>query len=640
MQRFAARMGAILFLTTAWLVPATPSHAFSLFGVCLFGECANTAGDALEVIDPTFYDVEAKIEPSAVEDAVRSASAILRGEGDAVPGTAGVVARAKGDYRRILAALYDRGYYGVSISIEVDGRQASGLKVGDTLSERPRIVMVVDAGAPYDFDRAEVVNGAPAAVDPEDRVDGLGSVGFLSGERARASAVRAAGKLAVRAWRQQGHPKAKVAARRATAVHPDRFLNVAIEMDPGPKAYFGPVFVEGTERMDPAFVAYMTGLPEGGEYDPDEIARAQARLDRLGVFTTRRLIEGEVGDGGLMPVQVVVQERKLRRIGVGATLSTLDGLGAQTYWLHRNLFGRAESLRLEGSFEGLGTATSDLDELDYGIAATFRKPGAFTPDTDLILNAFARAETNETYREIAAGGSALVEHFYSPRITFRYGLKGKVSEVEDAFGTRDFTVVAALGEATVDYRDDKLDPTEGFYLQGSLTPFHEANFSNTGARLVAEGRAYADFGSRGRTIVAGRLKAGSVLSPPIDETSPDQLFLTGGGGSLRGFAYNSVGIERTFPTGTQTVGGRGLLEGSVELRQRIGERFGAVAFVDAATVSEDPLARFDEDVKIGVGLGVRYYTGLGPIRLDVAFPVNPGRDDGDYGIYAGIGHAF
>ena len=91
--------------------------------------------------------------------------------------------------------------------------------------------------------------------------------------------------------------------------------------------------------------------------------------------------------------------------------------------------------------------------------------------------------------------------------------------MEDAFGTRDFTVVAALGEATVDYRDDKLDPTEGFYLQGSLTPFHEANFSNTGARLVAEGRAYADFGSRGRTIVAGRLKAGSVLSPPIDETS-------------------------------------------------------------------------------------------------------------------------
>ena len=638
-------LAGLLSLVLALAAWAPPAYAFSLFGVCLVGECPGPASDALDVIDPHEYELELRVEPTEAEDIVRSASALARGEGETVPGAAGVITRAKGDYKRILAGFYDAGHYGPSISIRVESREAAGLRVGEELPRKSRVVVEVEAGPAYDFGEARIVNAAPPPADRDDRVAAPADEGFAPGERARATAVRVAGKLAVEAWRQQGHPKAKVAGREATAVHPERFLNVAITLDPGPYARFGDVLVQGTERMDPEFVAYMTGLPRGKEYDPDEIKRVQARLDRLGVFASRRIVEGEVDDDGLMPLDVFVQERKLRRIGAGATLSTLDGLGAETYWLHRNLFGRAESLRLEASVGGVGTATDDLEELDYGVAATFRKPGLFTPDTDLVLNAFARAETNETYREISTGGSALVEHFLTPRTTLRYGALAKLSEFEDAFGTRDFSVFSALGEGTFDYRDDKLDATEGWYALARAQPFIETQFSNTGVRLLAEARAYEDFGTRGRTVLAGRLKVGSVLSPPIDETPPDMLFLTGGGGSLRGYAFNSVGLERTVTdaagnVASQTVGGRGLIEGSVELRQRFGKNFGAVAFVDAATVSADPLARFDETVRVGVGIGARYYTGLGPIRLDLAVPLNPGDDDGEFGLYVGIGHAF
>ena len=633
----------LLGLAAAAAMPPVPAHAVSLFGVCLFGECPDEkAQAAAEIIDPHFFELEVIVTPDDVAGVVRGASSLVAADGGPLPGAAGIIARAKGDYRRILAALYDTGRYGPTISIRIEGREAADLKVGAELPNNSRVVIEVEPGPTYEFGTAEIANQAPPPVDYDDIVDLPADEGFAPGQPARATVVRRAGKLAVEAWREQGHPKARVAGREASAIHPDRYLNVRVDIEPGPAARFGDVFVTGTERMDPDFVAYMTALPRGQEYDPDAIRRARVRLDRLGVFSTRRLEEGAVGDDGLMPVEVIVQERKLRRIGAGATASTLDGFGAEGYWLHRNLFGRAESLRLEASMGGFGTNfdADIMSSLDYGLAATFRKPGIFTPDTDLVLNAFARRETNETYTEEAVGGSALIDHFLTEQITLRYGAKASAANVEDAFGERDFVTIAALGEGTFDFRDDRLDPTEGTYFYGKVEPFHELRFGNTGVRLEAEARAYADFGTDGRSIVAGRLKIGSLFGSDIDETSPDQLFLTGGGGSLRGYAYRSVGVERSFPDGDETVGGRGLIEGSIEFRQRFGKSFGGVAFVDAATVSEDSFATFDEDVRVGVGVGFRYYTGLGPIRLDVAVPLNPGDDDGSYGIYAGIGHAF
>jgi translocation and assembly module TamA len=137
-------------------------------------------------------------------------------------------------------------------------------------------------------------------------------------------------------------------------------------------------------------------------------------------------------------------------------------------------------------------------------------------------------------------------------------------------------------------------------------------------------------------VLAGRLKLGTLVGPPISEIAPDRLFFAGGGGSVRGYAYRNIGV----PVGDEVIGGRSLIEASVEARVKVTETIGVVGFVDAGYVGEDSIPSFDEDLRIGVGAGLRYLTGLGPIRLDVAVPLDPREDDPDFAFYVGIGQAF
>ncbi|EFL89577.1 autotransporter assembly complex family protein [Ahrensia sp. R2A130] len=628
------------------------AQAASVFGICIPGTTCESVEDdqASGFIDPKRYDVEFIFEPldgrevdSDVKAALKSASGLYSGREQPVAGSAGLISRAKGDYRSILAGMYNNALYGGEISILVNGISAAEIEAGRSLPERSQVTIRVTPGPTYRFGKADVQNAAPPTNDESDVTKSFADINFTAGARAKAGTVRNAGRLAVEQWKQQGHALARVEGQEAVAVHPDQQLNVTLRMDPGPVAYYDAVDVSGTKDMDPEFVAYMTGLKPGEEYDPDDLERARKRLDRLGVFSTRKFELGKsLGSNGLLPVSLTVAERKKRRIGVGATLSSIDGIGVETYWLHRNLFGKAERLRLDASIGGVGggigeTATVDPEEFDYNLAATFTKPGVFTPDTDLVTNVFAKRDFNETFTETSTGGSVKLTNYVTDSLTVGVGMFGEYGKFEDAFGTRNFATTGLLGELLFDNRRDKLDPKQGFYVELDAKPFYEAEFGNAGGRFTAEGRTYFGFGEEKKTVLAVRGKVGTLLGPPISETPPDLLFLAGGGASVRGYGFKTIGI--TAANG-QTAGGRSLLEGSVELRQRFGGNFGAVAFVDVGTVGSDSFSGFDEDLQVGVGLGVRYYTGLGPIRLDVAIPLDPGSDDAGFAIYAGIGQAF
>lgn len=641
------RLGPTLLIAGLVTViqPAPHAQALELFGRCLFGDCKQSGSvNGIALSDPLEYDLVFKVEDEAevsVQRAAEGASQLYLGQKSPVSGETGLLAAAKGDYRRILAALYNQGHYGPTISITIDGQQAANLSPGARFSERPQVLVAVESGPKYNFARADIINAAPPPTNVDDEVRELDELDFESGRGASASKVRRAGELQVLAWREQGYPKARVAERKAQALHASRQLNVAIRMDPGPKAAFGAVSVSGTERMDPAFVAYMTGLVPGEEYDPDTLARARRRLERMGVFSLQRFQEADqVTSAGLLPINVLVKERKQRRIGVGTTLSSIDGAGVEAFWLHRNLFGKAESLRLSGQVGGIGSGAEfeKLDELDYKLDATFTKPGLLDPDTDLVLNGFVQQTYNDTFSELSGGASAKLNRYITERLTVSAAAFGEYGEFEDAFGKRQFGTIGLDGDVKYDLRDDVLDPTRGIYLATNLRPFYEWEFGNSGLRTEAEARGYVSIGKdRGRTVLAARAKVGSLLGSGLDEAPVDQLFLAGGGGSVRGFGFKNIG---TNLGNGEIAGGKSLLEGSVELRQRIGENFGAVVFADVGTVGRDFFSNFDDDIKYSIGAGVRYYTGLGPIRVDVAVPLNPGNDDPSFGIYAGIGHSF
>ncbi len=293
-----------VFLTSAAVI--APAPAFELFGIHIFGK--KKADEAEETIgEPQNYTVDFVVSggESDVEKTLKGASGLWNDREKPASGAAGLLAKARSDYKRLLAALYGQGRYGGTISILVDGREAADLPPDAMVAQPASINIRVSPGPVFLFDKASVINRAPPPQRRDDRVPLPEDEGFAPGEVARSGVILEAEKLSVEAWREQGHAKASVAERRVTAAHSNNTLDAIIEVDPGRKAYYNGVSVEGTDRMDPAFVAWMTGLKPGQEYDPDDLDRANKRLSRLDVFRALRIQEADaIDENGRLPLTV------------------------------------------------------------------------------------------------------------------------------------------------------------------------------------------------------------------------------------------------------------------------------------------------------------------------------------------------
>lgn len=628
---------SLIALCVAGTLLTGPALGFELFGIQFFGSQTDDA-DAV-IADPRTYDLTFETGTEGeVDAALRGASGLWGDRDEPASGVPGLLAKARGDYARMTGALYNLGYYGGVISILVNGREAASIPPDASLPEPAQIRVTVDPGPQFVFGPLRVDNRAPMPVVEADRVEALSEIGFVTGQVARATVIAQAEQRLVEAWRQLGYPKAQIGSRDVIADHPSRTLEVSIVVDPGAYAAIGPIGVEGTQNMSPAFIVRQTGLVQGAEYDPDDIERARERLTRLGVFRSMRIEAAQnVQPNGLLPYQIIVQEQALRRFGIGASYGTLDGLGVEGYWLHRNLFGEAERLRLDAKVAGISFPI-DTAEFDYAFGGTFTKPGIFTPETDLVAALSADRSVLPLYTETSVQGRLGIEQLFTDDISGSVGLQFQHSYFEDdaTFGNRNFTTAGLYGRGVFDNRDSDLDPTEGFYLEATVDPLYEFEYENFLARATLEGRAYFAFDEDANYVLAGRVKAGAVAGPSLSEIPPDLLFFAGGGGSVRGYAYRSIGVDDGMGN---TTGGRYLLEASLEGRVRFNDQFGAVAFVDGGYVAADTFPDFDQ-LRLGAGVGIRYYTALGPLRLDVAVPLNKSPGDPDYALYVGIGQSF
>ncbi|TMV05462.1 outer membrane protein assembly factor [Brucella haematophila] len=626
----------------------SPALAFELFGVRLWGEDKKTDPD---IIDPKTYEVEvtttgdrknADGTEADLKSVVEGASGLVTDADKPASGSAGLLAKARGDYRRILAALYGEGRYGGTISILVDGREANDIPPDADIPNNAKVAISVDPGPQFLFSRTAISNIAPPATDKRDVVQSPEDAGFAPGKVARSGTIIKAERLAVEAWRQQGYPKARVTGEDVVADHDGNTVAADVSLDPGRKAHYGPVSVVGTARMDPQFIAWMTGLTPDKEYDPDDIEKAKKRLGRMEVFRAMSFEEAEtIEPDGSLPMTLNVQERKPRRFGFGAEYSTIDGFGVTGYWMHRNLFGKGENLRFDAKISGIGGSQDNSfnpQNYSYLLGGTFKKPGVYTPDTDFVLSLDAKREVLDAYTETSVNAKTGFTQIFSDELSGAIYAKASQGRYTDyPFGPRDFTTAGLEGSVLYDSRNNKPDPSSGFYLEGNIQPFYEFHYGNFATRFTAEGRTYYGIGAKDRVILAGRVKVGSIVGASIEDLPPSLSFLAGGGGSVRGYAYRNIGVDAG---NGNIVGGRSLVEASGEVRTRITDSIGAVAFVDAGYVGEKSFPDFSEQMRIGAGGGLRYLTGLGPIRLDVAIPLNRRSGDPSYAFYVGIGQAF
>ncbi|QDC08753.1 outer membrane protein assembly factor [Oceanicola sp. D3] len=549
-------------------------------------------------------------------------SLLLEGEAD----PQGLVAAAQADYRHIIAALYGEGYYGPVVSIRLDGREAAQMSPFAVPRQVGQINVVVEPGPQFRFGRAEI---APLA--PRSNLPGA----FRAGEPAKVPVIEEAGVAAIDRWRELGYAKTEVTNQRITANHPARRLDVSVGLNPGRKLQFGQLEPRGNERVRTDRIIEIAGLPRGETFHPDEVDKASTRLQRTGAFRSVTLSEAaRANPDGTLDIEAELVEAKRRRIGFGAELTTLEGASVSAFWLHRNLLGGAERLRFDGEISNIGM--SGDNGVDYRLSVLFGRPGTFNPDTDFYIRAALEHEDEPLYLsqsfEIEAGVTRIVNEDYK----FQGGLGLLYSHTEDDIGTRDFTLLTLPFSGTLDRRDNDLDPKNGYFLNLDLTPFIGLSGSGNGARLYADARGYRSFGAEEKITLAGRLQLGSVMGTDVTETVPDFLFYSGGGGTVRGQPYQSLGV--TLPGGEE-IGGRSFLGASVELRGQVSDKIQVVGFYDFGLVSAESWPGDEGESHAGAGLGIRYQTGLGPIRLDVATPT--GGDTGDgVELYIGIGQAF
>ncbi|CAN0178407.1 unnamed protein product, partial [Chrysoparadoxa australica] len=274
-----------------------------------------------------------------------------------------LLSAAQADYGRIIALLYDAGYFGPTINILVDGREAAGISPVSAPAQIGEIALNVDAGPRFTFGRIGISPRA-GATEP--------TAGFAPGETARVSVLRNATAAHIEGWRQEGHAKARVAGQEITARHPDRAIDASVTLDPGPRLRLGNLSITGESAVREERIREIAGWPSGTVFDPDTLALVQKRLRRTGTFGSANLTEAEIANAdGTLDVTATINDQLPRRYSFGAEFGTLDGLTLSGSWLHRNIFGGAERLLVEGEVAGIA---GDTGGTDYSLSAKLSRP--------------------------------------------------------------------------------------------------------------------------------------------------------------------------------------------------------------------------------------------------------------------------
>ncbi len=557
------------------------------------------------------------VEDGALLDLLRAASQ-LKALQDRPPATlARLHQRAKEDLARLDTALRSEGYYEAELRTQIEEEK------------RPvEVTIEIETGPRYRVAAFEV-DYRVASPPPEDLRPSLEDLGIELGQPAKAPAIVAAQRQWITIMTQRGYPLAKVIERKAVTNREEKALKIVLMVESGPEARFGPVSVAGLERVREDHVRGMLPWQEGETYDSRKVEEARRRLSASNLFASVTIAPAETASpDGSLPLTLQLMERAHHTIGFGANWSTDLGIGGEVFWAHRNLFRRGEQLRLD-----LAAA-----EIEQSAAARFRKPDFLARDQALLGNLTLKRARTEAFDENSLSAFAGMEFVLSEHWRASAGVAPEYSDLDDDDGKEQFTLVGVPLNASRDATDDRLNPTRGARLNFTMTPYYGTGDSTVlFLSGLAGGSAYYALDADSRFVLAGRARVGALVGESTGDLPANKRFYAGGGGSIRGYEFQTVG---PLDSSDDPLGGRSLVELSAEVRTRITDEIGLVPFIDGGTVFDSAYPDFDETLRWAAGIGLRYFTGVGPVRVDFAFPLN-GRDvDDAFQFYISFGQAF
>lgn len=559
------------------------------------------------------------LEGTELAALIEENSAALADQDRPPPNDLALRRRASRDVETLLRVLRSQAHYRGSVTWELRAPvEPDGPK---------RLVFTIVPGPRYLLRsiRIDRLDGEPPPQLPSPR-----RLGLRAGEPATAQTILDAEAELLRQLRSQGYALATIGPREAVVDHEPAQMDLVLSVRPGPLASFGEVRIEGAQGVAPGFIRNRLTFARGQRFDPALTDSSRRALLDTQLFSSVVLKPGDALDvDGQLPVDLVLSERPHRSIGGSVFVRTDEGFSVAGFWEHRNLWGAGELLRTDVTLGRTLTA----------IGARLRLPDLPDPKTALILSARLSDEDTNAYQSLSIALQGGFERRIDERTVGTIGLAFRFAEIEDS-AKKDTHGLLSV-PATLDWNgsDDLLDPTRGGRLFLLGQPFFDTLGAGTSfLKLRATYSHYWQIARSPTVVLALRGSIGSILGASVDGLPPDERFYAGGGGSVRGIAYQ---LASPLDANDDPTGGRSILELNGELRWRVNDTIGLVAFLDGGGAFESATPELGGDeFRLGAGLGLRYFTPIGPLRLDFALPLDPRSIDDAFQIYASIGQAF
>ncbi len=558
-------------------------------------------------------------------DEFKSLSALKNGGGKATNATQ-ISARGTEDEALAVRLMKSLGYY--------DGTAISTI---ETIPEDPgKLRAIVSATPGKLYTLGEIVVKADLTVP-----DGLvrKELPVRTGDPIEAARIQGAEANVSLTLPQQGYPFVKVGDRDILLDGETLKGDYTLPVDTGPRSSFGVLRTEG----DPVFkLDHLNVFPRfdrGELYDNRKADDLRQALVATGLFSgigVEPVRTGVIAADGTEQVDLLVKQTKgpQRSLAATAGYGTGEGFKIEGTWTHRNFF-PPEGALIVGAVAGTQ---------EQGVSGTFRRANAGKRDRTVSLIASVNHSNYDAFdaRTIRLAGRVSYDStpIWQKTFTYNYGfeLVGTNESVYDfAAGERvrgTYFIAALPAQALFDRSDDLLNPTKGYRIKLNVSP--EASIrdgTRPYVRAMVEVTGYYPLNDS--FVIAGRARAGSIAGIARDDLAPSRRYYGGGGGSVRGYGFQRLG---PFDPNGDPVGGRSLNEFAVEARYRFGN-YGIVPFFDAGNAYESVLPK-GGDLRYGAGIGGRFYTNFGPLRVDVATPLNPRPGDGKVALYISIGQAF
>jgi translocation and assembly module TamA len=619
------------------LVARSSRHAgFSAVAIRLVAALAVIAVLVARAADPLAYTVAIKpTGQGALDETIRQSSSLIALRDKSPVGPFALIARARADVTRFQAALQSQDYYKAQVKITVLGRDLEDpglLAMLEALAAKQKVpvVVAITTGPMFHLGKIEIVGYVTQAERD--------ALGLKSGQNAEAAEVLAGQGKLLKALKHDGHAFAKVAPPEAIEHDDTDTIDVSFRADPGPRVDLGPIALEGLHQVNPAYPQGLITLKPGMPYDADQIEQQRLTLAGLPVFAG---VQAETPDqldaNGQLPLDFKFAEAPRHAISFNGSYSTDLGADLTASWIDRNVFGHGETLTLSASADEIGGL--DAQYPGYDLSATYAIPQWQRPDQTLSFNVSALQQYLYTYTQTALYATSTLTRQLTPQLSANIGLGLEQELITQNNTSALYTLFSTPVGLKFDNTNNLLEPTRGFRATAQVTPTASLGGFDGHAQFVigqSQASTYLDLSGDGRTVLALRGMVGDTLGATELQVPADQRFYGGGSANIRGYRYQwaSPQFADQLPAG-----GLAMDAGTIELRQRIASNWGTAAFFDVGQVSEQP-APFTGQTYPGVGVGLRYFTGFGPVRVDFAIPLVQVPGDFPFEIYVGLGEAF